>query len=971
MTNRNGKVSPEALEEIKQAIIALHNPGPDDVIELRAPKVNGRKNNTLSGYFDCDHLDDLARAALAIDGRVAGVYITLNPCDESLLARCANRAQEYADLTTGDKDIARRINLLIDTDPTRASGISASQEEKDAAMALLAAVREWLDLHGWPEPRVTADSGNGGHLIYAIDLPNDDDSKELIERVLKAIAQEFAAWDKPKDGRKRASVDTSVHNAARISKLYGTLAAKGDNVPKRPHRRARILDNTPDAQPVPVRLLQQVAAHLEDDTQQQRQHTNGTAGKMGKMGMSQQESTDWVKDFCERHNLAIAEEKTEKKSNRAVLRLAECPFNSDHKSPDSAITIDTNGKIGFHCFHSSCQSYSWQDVRNKFEPNRNPSTRTNGTQPPRQPASANGHQPHEQAQQADDEQAQQADDVLTTANRTDEGNAECFVSLYGDTYRYCGTRGIWLKWNGAYWQPDERKTTERAAINTARQRYHAAADIDDLEARKRAAAWAISSESQAKASATLKAAEKHLITLIDDYDTSPLLAAARNATIDLLTGTNRKPQPADMLSMALGTIYDPAATCPKWEQFISEVFSHDAELIRYVQRAVGYSLSGDTSEQKLFLCYGNGANGKSVFLDTIAALLGDYAATAAFDTFDANKRSEATNDLAMLKGKRFVTITESEQDKRLAEARVKQITGGDAITCRFLHREFFTYRPDFKIWLAMNHLPTIRGTDRGIWRRIQVIPFLENFEGRENRKLTRDLLQELPGILNWALQGLQDWHDTGLGTCPAVQRATSDYKADQDKIGRWLGECVESDSQDSVTVAALWDSYKAWCDDNNVFAGSKKAWVFELTQRGHESQKIQQKRQYIGLKLASGEAEQPDSGTDGTDGTVNPVNSHEEKLSREKPKKLSHLSHLSQDDKKPTEEQPPVAADDPPDPVLRLRLEVVSAIKCGDDDSLARLLPRLRQVSEKDYREVCAKYKLTPERQQHTTEQRE
>jgi hypothetical protein len=430
MKHRNGKVSPEALEEIKQAIIALHNPGPDDVIELRAPKVNGRKNNTLSGYFDGDHLDDLARAALAIDTRAAGVYITLNPCDDSLLARCANRVQEYADLTTGDKDIARRINLLIDTDPTRASGISASQEEKDAAMALLAAVREWLDLHGWPEPRITADSGNGGHLIYAIDLPNDNDSTELIERVLKAIAQKFADWDKPEDGRKRASVDTSVYNAARISKLYGTLAAKGDNVPKRPHRRARILDNTPDAQPVPVSLLQQVAAHLQDDTQQQRQHTNGTAGKMD---MSQSESLAWVKAFCQRHNLAIAEEKTEEKSNRAVLRLAECPFNSDHKSPDSAITVDTNGKIGFHCFHNSCQGYSWQDVRNKFEPNRSTSTRTNGTQPPRQsPPSTNGHQPastnnthdqgqgddasaHEQAQGEGDGQGEGESDLFDTS----------------------------------------------------------------------------------------------------------------------------------------------------------------------------------------------------------------------------------------------------------------------------------------------------------------------------------------------------------------------------------------------------------------------------------------------------------------------------------------------------------------------------------------------------------------------------
>lgn len=387
--HQNGEQPDAAIAEMKQAIIALHNPGPGVVIELRAPKVRGKKSNTLSGYFDGDHLDALARAALAYDGKAAGIYVTLNPCKASLLARAANRTKEYAGLTTNDTSIARRTNLLIDADPRRDAGISATDEEKAAAMAMLQSVREWLDLQGWPEPRITANSGNGGHLIYAIDLPNDEASTKLVERILKAIAQMF--------DNEQVSIDTSVYNAARISKLYGTLAAKGDNTPDRPHRRAQILASNPDAQPVPVSLLQQVATHLQENTRQQHQHTNGTAGKMD---MSQQESTDWVKAFCERHNLAIAEEKTEEKSNRVVLRLVECPFNSDHKSPDSAITIDTNGKIGFHCFHNSCQSYSWQDVRNTFEPNR--STSTNVTKPN---ANTNGHRPHKQAWDAAGDQA--------------------------------------------------------------------------------------------------------------------------------------------------------------------------------------------------------------------------------------------------------------------------------------------------------------------------------------------------------------------------------------------------------------------------------------------------------------------------------------------------------------------------------------------------------------------------------------
>jgi len=405
--------------------------------------------------------------------------------------------------------------------------------------------------------------------------------------------------------------------------------------------------------------------------------------------------------------------------------------------------------------------------------------------------------------------------ILLDANLSDAGNAECLVALYPDLLRFDHTRrrsNGWLSWSGQRWQVDSAGIAQRFALLTVRNRYQAAVHEQSLDRRKKLTTHAVSSENATKLRAQLEVAQtlSPYATRIDQYDQDPWLATVVNGTLDLRTRRLRPASAADMITMQLGTHVDQTATCPRWEQFLREVFAGDADLIAYIQRAVGYSLTGDTSEQKLFLCHGQGANGKSVFLGTLQALFGEYAATASFHTFDAEKRSEATNDLAMLRARRLVTIIETNDDRRLDEAKVKQVTGGDPITCRFLYGEFFSYIPSFKIWMAMNYKPGIRGTDRGIWRRIALIPFDASFEQTMDRQLGAKLLHELPGILNWSLAGLAAWQATGLGSALAVDQATTAYRRESDEVGKWLVESCIDEAGAYLVSSEAYTNYNDW-----------------------------------------------------------------------------------------------------------------------------------------------------------------
>jgi putative DNA primase/helicase len=431
--------------------------------------------------------------------------------------------------------------------------------------------------------------------------------------------------------------------------------------------------------------------------------------------------------------------------------------------------------------------------------------------------------------------------VSLGANLTDSGNAEVLAHLHGDWLRYCASLSRdqrWLVWNNHAWEIDQTGAAYRAALNTARTRFSAATHIANLAERKRHAEWAITSENVSKIKATLEAASNNaaMVVTADQLDAHPLLAATRDGdTLDLATGQSVAPDPKHYITMTIGSQFDSAATCPRWLNFLGQVFDGDQELIAYVQRAVGYSLTGDTREQVLFLCYGDGANGKSVLLNILRTLLGDYAGNSPFDTFDAEARRGVGEDLAFLRGKRLVTIIETAEDRRLDEARVKAATGRDPITCRFLYGNPFSYQPQFKIWLAMNHKPIIRGTDRGIWRRLRLLPFTRNFEAVCDPDLENKLRQELPGILNWALEGTRQWLTSGLGTCKAIQVATEEYRHESDLIGQWISEAIEAIPGQVVVLDVLYRCYTEWCKRRGErFPLTSNSLTRELKKRGYE-----------------------------------------------------------------------------------------------------------------------------------------
>lgn len=394
---------------------------------------------------------------------------------------------------------------------------------------------------------------------------------------------------------------------------------------------------------------------------------------------------------------------------------------------------------------------------------------------------------------------------------TDTGNAEVLQALYGDRLRYDWRRGRWLVWIGERWQADPGGELTRLAVLAARARLRAAAEIEDDKAKKAAVAWALQSEnSQRIKNATNEA--RALAQISDTgarWDADHYLLACANGVIDLRTGTLRKAQACDRITMNCHTPFNPDAPAPRFERFLSEVFGGAADLIGFIQRAVGYSLTGDTREQKLFLCHGGGANGKSTLLNILRLIAGDYAFNTPFSTFEVSPTTQ-NNDLAALERARLVTASETSEARHLNEGRVKAVTGGDPVTCRFLYHESFTYTPALKLWLAMNHKPIVTDTSEGMWRRVMLIPFLVSFTGSADHTLADTLRAEAPGILAWGIRGALAWQSMGLRPPACVQAATDAYREESDELAQFMAACCLIGGDKTARAGQLYEAYKAW-----------------------------------------------------------------------------------------------------------------------------------------------------------------
>jgi putative DNA primase/helicase len=375
---------------------------------------------------------------------------------------------------------------------------------------------------------------------------------------------------------------------------------------------------------------------------------------------------------------------------------------------------------------------------------------------------------------------------------TDSTNAMRLVKEHGRNIRYNAAWKKWVVWNGMFWETDEGGALiHERGLEMVRNIYDELLKTADYRERIDIEKAAMLSESVRRREAFVRAATwiKALNIKSDELDPNPWLLNVKNGTVNVLTGEFREHRQEDMITKIANVEYNPNADCPMWKQFVREIMDYKTDIISFVQAAAGWALSGDISEQTMFILFGTGANGKSTFLNTIMYLLGDYATATPTETFMKKSGDQYTNDIARLRSTRFVTTTEAEQGRRLAETLIKKITGNDQMTARFLYGEFFNFTPTFKIFMATNHKPVIKGTDYGIWRRIKLIPFTTRIpEEKQDKHLELKLREEASGILNWLLEGTARWKREGLKAPKAVLLATDEYREEMDVIGNFLKE---------------------------------------------------------------------------------------------------------------------------------------------------------------------------------------
>jgi putative DNA primase/helicase len=312
----------------------------------------------------------------------------------------------------------------------------------------------------------------------------------------------------------------------------------------------------------------------------------------------------------------------------------------------------------------------------------------------------------------------------------------------------------------------------------------------------------------------LKIAEV-LLPIADEgegWDSDPWLLGTADGVVELKSGTLRHGKPEDRITMSTSVPFNEGATCPRWLTFLDEIFRGDGSLIDFIWRAIGYTLTGLTFEQVLFICFGQGANGKTVFLNVLRRILGDYAYNTPFSTFELNQRATIPSDLAALSCKRFVTASETGEASRLNEQRVKAVSGGDPITARALYGHFFTYTPAMKIWLLVNHRPRVTDDTYGFWRRVRLIPFTRQFTTDADRNLEEKLMTEATGILTWAILGCLEWQARGLEPPKTVTAATDEYRQEADPLGEFFQECCLMSPESWTQSAVLYRAYCDWCN---------------------------------------------------------------------------------------------------------------------------------------------------------------
>jgi putative DNA primase/helicase len=428
---------------------------------------------------------------------------------------------------------------------------------------------------------------------------------------------------------------------------------------------------------------------------------------------------------------------------------------------------------------------------------------------------------------------------------TEDSAATEFVERHGENLRYCHTNGAWFNFNVTHWQKDETGRALQLARVLAREL---------SETQDAAKIAGLNKTGFTSGIERFSRNDPQVAVTFEYWDSDPWLLGTPGGTVDLRTDELSESNRNDAITK-ITAVAPLDEDCPLWLKFLDDATGSDAEFIRFLQQWCGYCLTGVTREQALVFIYGTGGNGKSVFLKILTRVFGDYATTAAMDTFTSSKNDRHPTELAKLLGARIVAAAETEADRSWAEARIKQLTGSDVISARFMHQNFFDYEPQFKMNVVGNHMPSLHNVDDAIKRRFNIVPFILKPKTPDKDLENKLFDREAGGILNWMIKGCIDWQANGLSRPDCVKAATKEYFDDQDLLGQWIEERCDVE----LGTKRLWDRSGDLYDSWNAFSSeagessiTKTAFGSAMKKRGFKAKKIQNARafRYIRLKLA-------------------------------------------------------------------------------------------------------------------------
>lgn len=449
----------------------------------------------------------------------------------------------------------------------------------------------------------------------------------------------------------------------------------------------------------------------------------------------------------------------------------------------------------------------------------------------------------EDTQSEIDSVVQWVEKIPQSYSQSDMGNAQRFVDQQKENVRFCYQLGCWFVWDGKRWAKSENGEIIILAHEVVKSIYAEVSNCTGDDKRRSLAKHALRSEGRRDVENMLECAKPYLFVGIDQLDQHPMLFNCRNGIVDLSNGDLIEHDRKYLLTKMADVDYDQNAKCPAFENFLKIITGGDQDLEFFLQRSVGYSLTGRTDEHCLFFLYGTGKNGKSTFVETMRRLMGDYSQRtdieAIMQTF-GGRGGGASPYIAALKGARFVVGSEMPEGRRLNESLVKDLTGGDAIVARNLYSPPFTFYPTYKLWLYGNYKPKVVGTDEGFWRRIRIIPFKVTIPKEIQRPMSEVMAEfekELSGILTWAVYGCLLWQTNGLQMPDAVKEATISYRGEQDLVQQFIEECCEMQMAFSVNKKDLFNAWRTWCENAGEEAAKSKSkrWLTQqFTSRGYE-----------------------------------------------------------------------------------------------------------------------------------------